>query len=78
MQIMTSTNPVVHGARKAQDLHTAEELLTKEIDANRNNHHSYNSRSAVRAQLFEWDNALQDALIVRCFPEFDHDAIDDR
>jgi hypothetical protein len=78
MQILTPTNPVVHDAWMAQDLRTAEELLTKEIDADHNNHHSYVSRSVIRARHFKWDNALQDALIVRCILEFDHDAIDDR
>jgi hypothetical protein len=75
MQILT---PVIHDARMAQDLRTAEELMTKEIDADCNNHRSYESRSVIRARRFEWDNALQDALIVRCVPEFDYDTIDDR
>jgi hypothetical protein len=78
MQIPAPTNSAVHDAQIAQDLRTAEELLTKEIDADRNNHYSYESRSVVRARRFEWDNALQDALKVRRVPEFDHDTIDDR
>ncbi|KAG1724494.1 WD40-repeat-containing domain protein [Suillus lakei] len=42
-------------------LHTAEELLTGEIDADDNNYESYANRSVVRARHSEWKNALQDA-----------------
>ncbi|KAG2743979.1 hypothetical protein P692DRAFT_20744842 [Suillus brevipes Sb2] len=44
------------------DLHTVEDLLTQEIDADDNNHNSYANRSVVRARNSEWDNALQDAV----------------
>ncbi|KAG2346437.1 hypothetical protein BDR05DRAFT_945992 [Suillus weaverae] len=43
-------------------LHTAEELLTQEIDADDNDYNSYANRSVVRARHAEWENALQDAV----------------
>ncbi|OAX39465.1 WD40 repeat-like protein [Rhizopogon vinicolor AM-OR11-026] len=43
------------------DLATAEELLTREIDANGNNYPSYANRSVVMARKLEWDRALDDA-----------------
>jgi hypothetical protein len=48
------------------DLHTVEDLLTQEIDADDNNHNSYVNRSIVKARNSEWDNALQDAVKVKC------------
>ncbi|OAX42738.1 hypothetical protein K503DRAFT_853745 [Rhizopogon vinicolor AM-OR11-026] len=53
---------VVVGACIARDFHTAEELLTEEIDTNTNNYESYANRSVVRARNGEWDSALQDAV----------------
>jgi tetratricopeptide (TPR) repeat protein len=45
------------------DLSTAEELLTKEIQASGvNNHQSYANRSFVMARKYDWDHALEDAL----------------
>ncbi|KAG1789016.1 uncharacterized protein HD556DRAFT_1275673, partial [Suillus plorans] len=61
--IPTLTNTAGHDAWMAQDLCTAEKLLTKEIDADHNNHHVFGGRSVMRARRFKWDNALQDALI---------------
>jgi len=49
----------------AGSLDTAEELLTKDIDANADDFDSYASRSLVKARKGEWDNALQDAVKVR-------------
>ncbi|KAG2151516.1 hypothetical protein DEU56DRAFT_908357 [Suillus clintonianus] len=46
----------------AGDLHTAEELLTQEIDEDGGGNDSYAIRSLVRARNFEWDDALQDAV----------------
>jgi hypothetical protein len=64
LQILNATTAVVD-ACIARDLHTAEELLTEEIDTGTNNHDSYANRSVVRARNGEWDNALQDAVQVR-------------
>lgn len=44
------------------DLSTAEELLTKEIDADINNYTSYANRAFVMARKLDWDHALQDAI----------------
>ncbi|KAG0704041.1 hypothetical protein DFH29DRAFT_997923 [Suillus ampliporus] len=54
-------NTTVRNASIAGDLHTAEDLLTQEIDTDDNNYASYANRSVVRARNSEWDNALQDA-----------------
>ncbi|KAG2135248.1 WD40-repeat-containing domain protein [Suillus clintonianus] len=48
--------------RDAGYFHTPEELLVQEIDADNNNSDSYANRSIVRARIFDWDNALQDAV----------------
>ncbi|KAG2158177.1 uncharacterized protein EDB93DRAFT_1325352 [Suillus bovinus] len=42
-------------------LSTAEELLTRDINTNANNHTSYAHRSFVMARRHSWDRALQDA-----------------
>jgi hypothetical protein len=42
-----------------------EELLTRDIDVDRNNHHSYANRSLLMARKGDWVNALHDALRVR-------------
>jgi hypothetical protein len=48
------------------DLHTAEVLLTLEIDADSNtDHDSYANRSIVMARKLDWDRALDDAIKVR-------------
>jgi len=47
------------------DLHTAEELLTREIDADAKDYSSYANRSFVMARKLDWDHALHDALMVR-------------
>jgi hypothetical protein len=57
--------PTVWNASVAGDLHTAEELLTQEIDKDGSKDDSYAIRSVVRARNLEWDNALQDAVKVR-------------
>ncbi|KAG2160226.1 uncharacterized protein EDB93DRAFT_1217741 [Suillus bovinus] len=44
-----------------RDLSTAEELLTKEIDADPNNYNSYANRSFVMARKHDWGRALDDA-----------------
>ncbi|KAG0703056.1 hypothetical protein DFH29DRAFT_998842 [Suillus ampliporus] len=44
------------------DLPTAEELLTREIDADANNYSSYANRSFVMARKHDWDHALHDAI----------------
>ncbi|KAG2148265.1 hypothetical protein BD769DRAFT_1720012 [Suillus cothurnatus] len=54
--------PTVWNASVAGDLHTAEELLTQEIDKDGSKDDSYAIRSVVRARNLEWDNALQDAV----------------
>ncbi|OAX35520.1 hypothetical protein K503DRAFT_802760 [Rhizopogon vinicolor AM-OR11-026] len=43
------------------DLPTAEELLTRHIEADGNNHKSYVNRSLVVARKCDWDYALSDA-----------------
>lgn len=47
------------------DLHMAEELLTRRIEADRNNHNLYANRSFVVARKGDWDHALDDAVKVR-------------
>lgn len=47
------------------DLPTAEELLTKAIDANVDNYRPYAVRSVVMARKLDWDDALRDATKVR-------------
>jgi len=64
MQIF-DMSAVVRNACISGDLATAEQLLTEEIDASGNNHHSYANRSAVRARKTDWDGALKDATKVR-------------
>ncbi|KAG1788032.1 uncharacterized protein HD556DRAFT_1448200 [Suillus plorans] len=54
--------PTVWNASVAGDLHTAEKLLTQEIDKDGNKYDSYAIHSVVRAWSSEWDNALQDAV----------------
>ncbi|KAG1752319.1 WD40-repeat-containing domain protein [Suillus paluster] len=44
------------------DLPTAEELLTKEIDADDKNYNSYANRSFIMARKLDWDHALCDAI----------------
>ncbi|KAG1745701.1 WD40-repeat-containing domain protein [Suillus lakei] len=55
-------NTMVRNACIAGDLHTAEELLTQEINADNTNYNSYANRSVVRARNSQWDYALQDAV----------------
>jgi hypothetical protein len=63
--IQTQVFPTVWNASVAGDLHTAEELLTQEINQDGKKDDSYAIRSVVRARNLEWDNALQDAVKVR-------------
>ncbi|KAG2367096.1 hypothetical protein BDR07DRAFT_1394292 [Suillus spraguei] len=44
------------------DLSTAEELLTRDINADPNNHTAHSHRSFVMARTQNWDRALQDAI----------------
>ncbi|KAG1745659.1 hypothetical protein EDB19DRAFT_455984 [Suillus lakei] len=48
--------------RNAGYFHTSEELLIQEIDVDGDHSDSYANRSVVRARIFDWDNALQDAV----------------
>jgi hypothetical protein len=58
-------NPAVRNACITGDLPTAEELLTKEIDADADNYNSYANRSIVMARQLDWDHALNDAVKAR-------------
>jgi hypothetical protein len=51
----------VRNACISGDLHTAEELLTQEIDANGDNYRSYANRSIIMARKLDWEQALHDA-----------------
>lgn len=55
-------NPEVRDACITGDLRTAEELLTKEIDADADNYNSYAHRSIIMARQQDWDHALNDAI----------------
>ncbi|KAG2131540.1 WD40-repeat-containing domain protein [Suillus cothurnatus] len=48
--------------RNAGYFHISEELLIQEIDDDGNHSDSYANRSIVKAQISDWDNALQDAV----------------
>jgi len=67
MQII-SINTAVRDACITGDLHTAEIMLTEEIQADGNNHKACANRSFVMAQKGDWDSALHDALSVRYTP----------
>jgi hypothetical protein len=58
-------NTAVREACVTSDLFTAEELLTRQINADGNDHNSYANRSFVVARKSDWDRALHDALRVR-------------
>jgi hypothetical protein len=58
-------NTATRNACITGDLHTAEALLTQQIDVNQNDHNAYANRSIVRARKADWDRALDDALKVR-------------
>jgi hypothetical protein len=60
MQIL-SMNTTIRNACLIGDLHTAETLLTKDINADGNNCNSYANRSVVMARKLDWDCALVDA-----------------
>lgn len=64
LQVLAS-NTTVRTACITGDLDAAEELLTKEIDADADDFFSYANRSFVRARKREWNHALQDAIKVR-------------
>ncbi|KAG2363752.1 hypothetical protein BDR07DRAFT_1331577 [Suillus spraguei] len=55
-------NTATRNACITGDLHTAEVLLTQQIDADKNDHNAYANRSFVRARKADWDRALDDAL----------------
>lgn len=60
---MTVLNACIAG-----DLHTAEELLVQEIEADDKDYDSYANRSIIMARGCEWDHALRDAVKVRRSP----------
>jgi tetratricopeptide (TPR) repeat protein len=68
-------NTTVLNASIAWDPHTAEEVLTQEMNANGYNYDLYANRSVARARNSEWDKALQDAEEVR--RSANHDVVDD-
>jgi WD40 repeat protein len=55
-------NTAVRNACIDDDLFTAEELLTREIDADNDNYTSYANRSFVMARKHHWDRAVEDAI----------------
>ena len=65
MQALAMNTTVPNACIIAGNLHTAQELLTEEVDAD-----GYANRSVVRARNFEWDHALQDAIKVRHIPYY--------
>jgi hypothetical protein len=64
MQILDINMAVGHACING-DLNTAEEQLTQEIDADRNNYTLYANRSFVLARKLDWNRALYDAHTVR-------------
>ncbi|KAG0701870.1 hypothetical protein DFH29DRAFT_539643 [Suillus ampliporus] len=58
-----AVNTTVRNACITGDLHTAEDLLTQELDADDNNHDSYAIRSVVRARNSQQYLALQDSVM---------------
>jgi hypothetical protein len=63
MQIL-DINAAVRNACITGDLHTAKELLTKEIGADADNYNSYANRSIIMTRQLDWDHALHDAIKV--------------
>jgi WD40 repeat protein len=55
-------NAAVRNACITGDLHTAKELLTKEIGADADNYNSYANRSIIMTRQLDWDHALHDAI----------------
>jgi hypothetical protein len=62
MQILPNTT--AYRACATGDLSTAEELLTREIHTDANDHTSYAHRSFVMARKHAWDLALENAIKV--------------
>jgi len=60
-----SINTTTHNACMTGDLTTAEQLLTRDINVDANNHTSHANRSFVMARKHDWDHALHDAIKVR-------------
>lgn len=58
-------NTTIRNACSIGDLHIAEALLTKEIDADGSKYNSYANRSVVMARKLDWDCALVDACKVK-------------
>ncbi|KAG1736630.1 uncharacterized protein EDB91DRAFT_1348004 [Suillus paluster] len=56
-----SVNKTARDACIAGDMSTAEEVFTREIDADANNYTSYANRSFIMARKHAWDHALDDA-----------------
>lgn len=71
MQVL-SINTAVRGACLTRDLHMAETLLTRQINADESDHNSYANRSFVMARQREWDHALEDAVRVRDTGQSNH------
>lgn len=61
-QQILDINVAVRNVCITGDLPTAEELLTKEIDADADNYNSYANRSIIMARQLDWDHALNDAI----------------
>lgn len=57
---MTAYNACITG-----DLSTAEQLFTRDVNADSSNYTSYANRSFIMARRRNWDHALQDAIKVR-------------
>jgi hypothetical protein len=64
LQQILDINVAVRNVCITGDLPTAEELLTKEIDADADNYNSYANRSIIMARQLDWDHALNDAIKV--------------
>ncbi|KAG2127929.1 uncharacterized protein EDB93DRAFT_181708 [Suillus bovinus] len=61
LNMILSMNTTIRNACLTGDLHTAEALLTNEINADGSNYNSYANRSVVMARKLDWDCALTDA-----------------
>lgn len=61
-QQILDINAAVRNACINGDLPAAEELLTKEIDADADNYNSFANRSIIMARQLDWDHALNDAI----------------
>ncbi|KAG0699367.1 hypothetical protein DFH29DRAFT_1081318 [Suillus ampliporus] len=62
MSQILAINTSARNACIAGDLSTAEEIFTREINADASNFNSYANRSLVMARKDDWDHALDDAI----------------